>query len=420
MGRSKPERTTDLGAELRALRKAQDRTLRQVETASGLTNGYLSQLERGEVGHPSPTVLRKLAEGYEVPFPVILQWAGYLDEERPSISPNQAAALSTIGEPSTEELKALRGIMDLLRKNRTVPFAVGIRAAPAARLDVDARREITSYARALLLEADALGRRPTPLSDLEAAARLVRSHELDLTPQDKADLRARFGRWVDLGWKRLRGAVDFRSRSIWIKPDLPEKARPFVISHEIGHAILPAHQEFFAYVDNFDSLSPQVREPFEKEANFAATQLLFQCGQLAEEVDASSISLGSICDVAALFGASIVSTAREVAESSRKEVAVAIGFQPQQMMGPTQLFTSESFEQRYRWRGGNVAPWQALRQELVGARQTASESEWGCADVSGRQTVLRVESLHTNWAAIVLVVHETVLRRGARRLLSRV
>lgn len=409
--RSRRERPSNLGPKLREVRESNDQSLRFVERASGLSNGYLSQLERNEVEHPSPTVLRKLADGYGIDFLVLMQWAGYVEDENLALSPNQAAALSTIGDPSDEELDALKGIIEFLRSKKTATSMP--EPARAQWLDDSARTQITGYARALLLEAGGLGKRPTPLNELSGAADLVRVGELELTPKDKAALMSRLGRKVELGWKRLRGALDFRTGSIWIKPDLHPMQRRFTLSHEIGHAILPAHRDFFAYVDDWKSLSPDVRTLFEQEANFAAAQLLFQCGQLGEEADSSEVNLANICDYAKLFGASIVATAREVAETSSRDVAVAIAFQPRGTMGPTNLFTSSSFEERYRWRGGLVAE-AALRKELVGARSIPTFSEWPWLDVRDRTTTLRVETLHTGYAAIALFAREPTLTHAKR------
>jgi hypothetical protein len=303
--------------------------------------------------------------------------------------------------------------VEVLRTKRTAPsLAV---ALPHPDLDEVAQGEIAGFARALLLEAGALGKRPTPLDDLRAAADLVRVGEMELTPTDRAKLSARFGRWVELGWHRLRGALDYRTKSVWIKPELHPKQKRFTLSHEIGHAILPAHRETFAVVDDIRSLAPDVRALFEREANYAAAQLLFQCGQLTEEADASPITLERLCDYAELFGASIVSTVREVAETSRHDVAVAIAYQPRDHFGPTHVFCSPSFERRYRWKSG-LAPTAKLREELITAPRSVKRSEWAMTDAADRLTNLRVESLHTSWAAITLIVREAGLRRITRRL----
>jgi len=415
MARSAPDLPSQLGPNLRALRSNQERTLRDLEKVTGLTSGYLSQLERGEVGYPSPTVLRKLALGYGIDPLILLQWAGYVADERLELSPNQAAALSTIGDPSTEELRALQGIVEYLRSKGSAPNLPGS-TVPIV-LDSVSREEISGYARALLLEADAFGERPTPLDTLQSAAELVRAEELQLTPTDKAKLTSRLGRWVEIGWRRLRGSMDFRTRTIWIKPDLHPAARPFTVAHEIGHAILPAHEDF--YVDTWNSLQPTFRSLLEQEANFAATQLLFQCGQMVEEGDSSPIGLAEICALADRFGASIISTARHFAECSKHDVALAVAHHPRAAMGPTYLYTSAGFEKRFCWRSGR-APADALRQTLVSASSGVATEEWDLLDADGQDETVRVESLHTTWAALALVVRDRSYRRAGRRLIDAV
>jgi len=69
-----------LGAQLRKVRLAKGKTLRQVEAQTGISNAYLSQLENGQVDNPSPQFLEKLAEAYGIDYPGLLRIAGYLKE----------------------------------------------------------------------------------------------------------------------------------------------------------------------------------------------------------------------------------------------------------------------------------------------------------------------------------------------------
>jgi transcriptional regulator with XRE-family HTH domain len=73
-----------LGAELRKARVASQLKLRQVEARTGISNGYLSQLENGQVNNPSPQFLEKLAEVYGINYETVLTNAGYL--KRPGSS----------------------------------------------------------------------------------------------------------------------------------------------------------------------------------------------------------------------------------------------------------------------------------------------------------------------------------------------
>jgi transcriptional regulator with XRE-family HTH domain len=76
------------GAYLRDLRRARRLTLREVEERSGVSNSYLSQVENGHISQPSPQMLQKLAEAYEVPYEHLMARAGYI---RPAAGPPSSA-----------------------------------------------------------------------------------------------------------------------------------------------------------------------------------------------------------------------------------------------------------------------------------------------------------------------------------------
>lgn len=72
----KPERALIAGTLLEA-RQAKGWSLRQAEKESGVSNGYISQVEKGSV-RPSPDVLQKLATAYDVPYRLLMERAGYI------------------------------------------------------------------------------------------------------------------------------------------------------------------------------------------------------------------------------------------------------------------------------------------------------------------------------------------------------
>lgn len=118
MARAQEEPQREFGPRLRAVRG--DLSLREMERRSGLNSGYLSQLEQGKIAHPSPAVLRKVADAYSVRYEDVLSWAGYGGEQE-AVSPNQSVALkaiATLGEPTKEELETLTAIVNLLKQQR--------------------------------------------------------------------------------------------------------------------------------------------------------------------------------------------------------------------------------------------------------------------------------------------------------------
>jgi transcriptional regulator with XRE-family HTH domain len=107
--------TPNLGAYLRSARDQRGLSLRAVERATGISNPYLSQIESGKIRKPSPTVLHKLAELYNVPYADLMTLAGYPDS---GPAPTDQAADSRLGPMTTAEEKAVREYLDFLRSKR--------------------------------------------------------------------------------------------------------------------------------------------------------------------------------------------------------------------------------------------------------------------------------------------------------------
>ena len=78
-----------LGTALRNLRLKKGVSLRKVESETGVSNPYLSQLERGVVTNPSPNKLLALADYYGASYMDLLGYAGYLPSG-PAISHGHA------------------------------------------------------------------------------------------------------------------------------------------------------------------------------------------------------------------------------------------------------------------------------------------------------------------------------------------
>jgi transcriptional regulator with XRE-family HTH domain len=81
-----------LGIGLKSAREARNLSLRQVEEVTGISNAYLSQLENDKVKKPSPHFLHKLSSIYDVPYDLLMEYAGYIKRGAESTSPRTLAA----------------------------------------------------------------------------------------------------------------------------------------------------------------------------------------------------------------------------------------------------------------------------------------------------------------------------------------
>lgn len=104
-----------LGRLLADARKRKGLTLRAVQKAVGISNAYLSQLETGKVQAPSPIVLHKLSELYEVPYATVMQEAGYPLPETVKETDSATRLAARVGPTTREEEDALVDYLMFLR-----------------------------------------------------------------------------------------------------------------------------------------------------------------------------------------------------------------------------------------------------------------------------------------------------------------
>lgn len=127
---------------------------------------------------------------------------------------------------------------------------------------------------------------------------------------------------------KVFGALDRRKKIIYISPDLPNSKKSFVQLHEVGHHALPWQRDIFEYVEDEISLSPDVREQFEAEANFFASASLFQLDRFEREAATLPLEISTVKYLAGKFGASMQATFRRYVERTHKRAALLVLKEP--------------------------------------------------------------------------------------------
>ena len=106
------EKVGDLGDYLREQREGARLSVRQLATLAGVSNPYLSQVERG-LRKPSAEVLQQIAKGLRISAEVLYIRAGILDSEgRPDVE----AAIARKLEFETQISPSLRRSKELLKQ----------------------------------------------------------------------------------------------------------------------------------------------------------------------------------------------------------------------------------------------------------------------------------------------------------------
>jgi len=423
--------TGTLGERLRESRKAKGLSLREVERRSGINSGYLSQLERNEIANPTPSVLNKVATAYSEPFVVLMRWAGYVEEDPNGLSSNAQRALSVLGDDFTEdELSAIKAVLDVIRKRGHAATFARVHRTDLE-LDASDLTLIRNHALGILRELDAVrGDAPVDLDEALLVAKLVRAGVIELTLEERRGLMGRFREvLVDFALNAVEGFVHLDRNEVFIKPGMHEMRKRFVLSHEIGHTVLPEHRLVFAHLDDRNRLTPDFNDRLERQANQFSIELLAKGDRMREEFDDSRPGIDRLIALGDCYGISKQATARRLAEESRLPCAVAVA--PRAFKGEGRLldqhfrlYCSRSFEETLHWKKGN-APADQIRDALRVGAAGLEVPTWLATDASGQAISLNVEVVDAHYSVIAFFHFERKRRwrptsansflRGARR-----
>ena len=174
------------------------------------------------------------------------------------------------------------------------------------------RKRITALCRQALMRAGALGVLPTPLEALYTAAGVHERIALGALPAAPAPVR-----------DRILGAAWLEERAVFVDERQPLPRRRFTEAHEIIHLLCPWHAATLR-VDTADELFGPLARGLEAEANYGASQLIFQVGAFAERAGRYDLSLCTAFELASTFGASRHAAAHHYVETHTHAVALLV------------------------------------------------------------------------------------------------
>ena len=187
----------------------------------------------------------------------------------------------------------------------------------------ESAEEVSKYARKTLRAADAIGRLPTPIDDLLAAAKIG---NLKIDEEVKQSFAAQLTGFVRQEfysmWQKIRGIADLRKRVTYVDDNTTPQRIRFAKGHELGHEVLPWHQLDPGRFDDEKSLTWEAEKIFDREANFFSAEVIFQGVNFTRIVRDYAVRFDSIFHLADMHGASCHSTAWRYVEAQDESVAL--------------------------------------------------------------------------------------------------
>lgn len=199
-------------------------------------------------------------------------------------------------------------------------------------LTPESERTVHKYADLLLKRASAYGRFPTPVDDLVKASNLEIARESVLAKVGLAGVYRRLPNFVKLApdtvksaTAKLLGLLDRRERQIHLAEEMHPKRRIYVTIHELGHEILPHQRKMFQVLEESElEIDPDTKDLFEQEANFFASDVLFQMDAFTKEAADHALGIKVPIELAKKYGPSIYASARRYAEHHHLPCALVV------------------------------------------------------------------------------------------------
>ena len=183
--------------------------------------------------------------------------------------------------------------------------------------------EIEKIARNILIGARAWGKFPTPVDELIAYSELSLAKGIDLSQAEPSLITA--GRmFAGKVSRKVLGIFDFRDKTIYLDHSQRESRKNFIKLHETGHGVISWQKDLIGCLDDEDTIAPEIKEEFEREASFFASAGLFQLERFDEEAAKLPLSLRSARALGQKFGGSAQAAIRRYVERSPKRCAVLV------------------------------------------------------------------------------------------------
>ncbi|MES2516086.1 MAG: ImmA/IrrE family metallo-endopeptidase [Bacteroidota bacterium] len=186
------------------------------------------------------------------------------------------------------------------------------------------KKDIDKISHEILRGSKSLDVFPTPIDKIISYSELVVREDIDLTKihtgyiSQASDILMR-------AVSKVRGLLDRKEKTIFLDQTQGKERKNFVKLHEVGHEVLPWQKNLHEILhDDDESLSNDVTEEFEAEANYFASITLFQNDRFMTELNKLSLSIESPMQLAKIFGASVHAALRRYVECSKNSCALLV------------------------------------------------------------------------------------------------
>jgi Zn-dependent peptidase ImmA (M78 family) len=286
--------------------------------------------------------------------------------------------------------------------------------------------QIRQHALKALQKANAQGRFPTPVNDVMEAAKIVIAEEDTLSESFLNKIRnktLRFGKTLKSALSKVLGIFETAARIVHIDRTLLEVRKVFLKLHETAHGVLVWQKDIYCAIEDCEkTLSPEISEAFDREANAFASEVLFQLNTFQEEAADSKFGIAVPLQLKKKYGASIYSTVRRYVSTHHRSCIVLVLDMPVLVKGDgftatlRRVISSPSFEKYFGqicWPNVFTPDDEIGKIVPLGKRRMSRPAQLVLGDQNGVQHECIAEAFCNTYQVFILIHEVKALTRTA-------
>ena len=185
--------------------------------------------------------------------------------------------------------------------------------------------KVRAEAERALREGGALGVLPTPVEGIMAAANVQEVKENVLNESFVAKMRTAAGSALKSALSKVLGILQATTGLVFLDQTLMKVKKTFIRFHESAHGFLPWQRKMYAVVEDCKlTLESNVADLFDREANFFASEVLFQLDTFIEDAESREFSIWTPVRMSKEYGASIYASVRQYVSKNSRTCAVLV------------------------------------------------------------------------------------------------
>lgn len=185
--------------------------------------------------------------------------------------------------------------------------------------------KVRSEAKRLLDKSGAFGRFPTPVPDIMTAANVEVVDDNVLDEGFLAKIRRKASRALKRAISATLGLLDVKGRFVFVDKTVHAVRQTFIKIHEAGHYFMAWQRKLYSIVEDCEkTISPEIEDYFDREANVFTSEVLFQLDTFTKEAEQYDFGIKVPLRLSKKYGASIYASIRRYVSKNRRACVVLV------------------------------------------------------------------------------------------------